>query len=318
MSEISEIDAKDGGEETTGGGATGAGTTGVQAEEAAARGVGERTGGGGGAERAEEELERCEPPHWHGRERWGKVAGSFREEQFLQGPRARLEELKRIGHIAWEFLQGFRHLHFAGPCVTVFGSARFEEDHRWYKLAREVGAGLARAGFTVCTGGGPGIMEAANRGAKDVGGRSVGMNIILPHEQAENAYLDEFLEFDYFFVRKVMLLKYSYAFITMPGGFGTLDEIYETATLIQTGKIKQFPLVLMGRDYWADLLDFMENTMVPEGTIAPEDFRRILVTDDPEEAVSCILTTVREEFGLEWKRKVEGPKAKTVLGERGV
>ncbi len=292
-----------------------------EAEEATARGVGERTGGGGGSgaeERAEGKLERCAPPDWKGREKWGKIAGSFSEEQFLQGPRARLDELKRIGHIAWEFLQGFRHLHFAGPCVTVFGSARFEEDHRWYRLAREVGTALSHAGFTVCTGGGPGIMEAANRGAKEAGGRSVGMNILLPHEQKPNPYLDEFLEFHYFFVRKVMLLKYSYAFITMPGGFGTLDEIYETATLIQTGKIKDFPLVLMGHDYWDDLLDFMQHTMVPEGTIAAEDFRRILVTDDPDEAVGCILNTVREEFGLEWKRAVEGPKAKAMLGEKGV
>jgi uncharacterized protein (TIGR00730 family) len=147
-------------------------------------------------------------------------------------------ELIRVLRIMVEFVRGFRALHFVGPCVTVFGSARFKEDHPYYALGREVGRELARAGFTVMTGGGPGIMEAANRGAKEVGGRSVGCNIELPAEQKPNQYLDRFITFHHFFVRKVMLVKYSYAFVALPGGFGTLDEIFETATLVQTGKIR--------------------------------------------------------------------------------
>jgi hypothetical protein len=267
--------------------------------------------------RAQEAVERCDPPPSLGRERWGKATGSFDEEQFLEGPKGRWEELRRIGRILREFVHGFRNLHFAGPCVTVFGSARFGEDHRWYALAREVGGRLAGAGFTVLTGGGPGIMEAANRGAHEAGGRSVGINIVLPKEQKPNAYLDRFIELRYFFVRKVMLVKYSYAFVVLPGGFGTMDEIFETAVLIQTGKIQDFPLVLMGRDYWRPLLDFLEQTMVRERTIEPEDFRRILVTDDPEEAVACILTAATGRFGLAWEAaKAPGPKK--VLGEHEV
>ena len=159
--------------------------------------------------------------------------------------------------ILGECVKGFRRLHFVGPCVTVFGSARFEEDHPYYVLARELGARLAEAGFAVMTGGGPGIMEAANRGAKDVGGTSVGCNITLPVEQKPNPYLDRWVEFRYFFVRKMMLEKYSYAFIVMPGGIGTLDELFETAMLIQTGKMKDFPIVLMGKSFWTPLLDYL-------------------------------------------------------------
>src|SRR5437660_446463 len=170
----------------------------------------------------------------------------------------------RVLRISWEFIKGFRALHFVGPCVTVFGSARFSDDHPVYDLARRTGALLARAGFTVMTGGGPGVMEAANRGAKDVGGRSIGCNIRLPQEQKPNPYLDKWITFRYFFVRKVMLVKYSYAFIALPGGFGTLDEIFETATLIQTAKIRDFPMVLMGRDFWQPLLDFLLNKLVPQ------------------------------------------------------
>src|SRR5205085_4974507 len=166
----------------------------------------------------------------------------------------------------FQFLRGFRHLHFVGPCVTVFGSARFHEDHPYYALARQVGSQLALAGFTVMTGGGPGIMEAANRGAKDVGGRSVGCNIKLPQEQKPNPHLDTWIDFEYFFVRKTMLVKYSYAFVVMPGGFGTLDELFEVATLIQTGKLEDFPVALMGKDYWAPLLDQIKR-VVAERTI---------------------------------------------------
>src|SRR5262249_31451557 len=161
----------------------------------------------------------------------------------------------RAIRIFFEFIRGFRKLHFLGPCVTVFGSARFKEDHPYYTLARDVGARLARAGFTVMTGGGPGVMEAAHRRAPAAGGGSGRCHFALPMEHTPNPSVDHWITFRYFFVRKVMLIKYSYAFITMPGGFGTLDEVFETATLIQTRKIRDFPLVLMGRDYWQPLLD---------------------------------------------------------------
>ncbi len=216
----------------------------------------------------------------------------------------------RVGRIALEFIRGFRKLHFVGPCVTVFGSARFHEDHPYYALGREVGQRLARAGFTVMTGGGPGIMEAANRGAKEAGGRSVGCNIRLRHEQAPNPYLDLMAEFHYFFVRKVMLVKYSYAYVALPGGFGTMDEIFESATLIQTGKMNDFPIVIMGRDYWGPLLDFLDKKMVPAGTIESRDLDRLIVTDSPEEAVSVILSSATTKFGLQWV-----PKPRWILGE---
>src|SRR5687767_11196232 len=180
------------------------------------------------------------------RQRWGKDSRQSEERKFLWGPRLRGEELFRLGRILADFLRGFRALHFVGTCVTVFGSARFAEDHRYYTLARDTGAALARAGYTVMTGGGPGIMEAANRGARQAGGRSIGCNIELPWEQQPNPYLDLFVELRYFFVRKVMLVKYSTAFVALPGGFGTLDELFEAATLIQTRKILGFPLILMG------------------------------------------------------------------------
>src|SRR6266850_6078740 len=149
-----------------------------------------------------------------------------------------------------DFLRGFRVLHFVGPCVAVFGSARIKAGSPDYELARKIGAGLSRMGFTVMTGGGPGLMEAANRGAKEAGGRSVGCNILLPTEQTPNSYVDRMVTFRYFFVRKVMLVKYSYAFVVLPGGFGTIDELFEALTLIQTRKILDFPVVLMGVDYW--------------------------------------------------------------------
>src|ERR1700693_3713455 len=177
------------------------------------------------------------------------------ERVFLEGPRSRGSELKSVLTILVEFIRGFRALHFVGPCVTVFGSARFSEDHPYYALAREVGRRLARMGFTVMTGGGPGIMEAANRGAKDEGGFSVGCNIELPVEQKLNPYVDRSVTFRHFFVRKLMLVKYSYAFVVMPGGVGTMDELFEALTLIQTKKIADFPLVLMDRAYWRLLLD---------------------------------------------------------------
>ncbi len=199
-----------------------------------------------------------------------------------------------------EFIQGFRALYDAGPCVTVFGSARFEETHPYYALGRELGACLARAGFTVMTGGGPGLMEAANRGAQEIGGRSLGSNIQLTHEEAPNPYLDNFVQFKYFFVRKVMLAKYSYAFVSLPGGFGTLDELFEIATLIQSHKMRDFPCIIIGRDYWQPLLDFLSGTLVHEGTIDQADFDRLIVTDSPEEAVTYIREAAIRKFGLHY------------------
>ena len=229
---------------------------------------------------------------------WGKDPGPPDVIRFLEGPQPRGFELWHAVQIFAEFIRGFRALHFVGPCVTVFGSARFAETHPYYAMGRDVGARLARAGFTVMTGGGPGIMEAANRGAREVGGRSLGCNIELPHEQRPNSYLDRWITFRHFFVRKVMLVKYSYAFVALPGGFGTLDEVFETATLIQTGKIQQFPLVLMGRDYWAPLLAFLRDRLASEGTIEPADAERFIVTDSPEEAVELITQTSLNRFGL--------------------
>jgi uncharacterized protein (TIGR00730 family) len=188
-----------------------------------------------------------------------------------------------------------------GPCVTVFGSARFKEDHPYYAMARAIGRGLAELGFlgfTVVTGGGPGIMEAANRGAPEARGRSIGCNIELPVEQTPNAYLDRWITFRDFFVHKVMLVKYSHAFVAMPGGFGTLDEIFETATLIQTGKIQDFPLVLVGRDFWRPLTDFLHGPLERMGLIDPRDADRILITDSASEAVAAVRDLAIPTFDL--------------------
>lgn len=227
------------------------------------------------------------------------------ERRFLQGPEGRGRELRGAAHIFLEFMRAFRKLHFVGPCVTVFGSARFEEGHPYYELARRTGFELAKTGFTVMTGAGPGIMEAANRGAKEAGGQSVGCNIDLPQEQKPNDYLDLLVDFDHFFVRKVMLVKYSYAFVALPGGFGTLDEVFEAATLIQTGKIRDFPIVLLGVEFWQPLVAFLRNTLLQQGTIDPHDLEQIHLTDSPEEAVQFIRETVMQRFGLTY-----GPRAK--------
>lgn len=253
------------------------------------------------------------PAKAEGRSDWGKLPQDLDEELFLEGPHSRRFELLRLFRITRELFRGFRSLHFVGPCVTVFGSARFSEESPWYQMGRDVGARLAKANFTVMTGGGPGVMEAANRGAKEAGGRSIGCNIVLPMEQKPNPYVDRFIEFRYFFVRKVMLVKYSYAFIALPGGFGTLDEIFETATLIQTGKIQNFPLVLMGRDYWQPLLDFMRDRLIRERTIDQADLDRILVTDSSKEAVAHISEAVVDRFGF---KRVAKPKPSVLLGER--
>ena len=246
-----------------------------------------------------------EPPRTQSDDRWGKGTSDPAERRFLRGPQPRGVELAEAARIFAECVKGFRRLHCVGPCVTDFGSARFREDHQYYVLARELGAELARAGFTVMTGGGPGIMEAANRGAKDAGGYSVGSNITLPVEQRPNPYLDRWVEFRYFFVRKMLLEKYSYAFVAMPGGMGTLDEIFETAVLIQTGKMKDFPLVLMGERFWAPLLDYLRESLLAAGTIDAVDIARWIVTDSPGEAVAIIRERAMRQFGLTY-----GPRAK--------
>lgn len=233
------------------------------------------------------------------------------EKSFLTGSRSRIKELKYLGGIVMQFFKGFRKLHFIGPCVTVFGSARFKEDHPYYNMAREVSAEISKMGFAIMTGGGPGIMEAANRGAKDAGGLSLGCNILLPHEQHNNPYLDEFVDFESFFVRKELLRKYSFAFVVLPGGYGTLDELFETLTLVQTGKMEKFPIIIMGKEYHQHILAHI-NKMIEAKTISPEDIDLVLFTDSTEEAVNHI----RKFKGLAPTRKLNPPKKTiAILGE---
>jgi uncharacterized protein (TIGR00730 family) len=234
------------------------------------------------------------------------------ERYFLEGPKSRRRELYSVLTILWEFVKGFRTLHFVGPCVTVFGSARFPETHPYYELARRVGGALARLGFTVMTGGGPGIMEAANRGAREADGPSVGCNIVLPQEQKLNPYVDTQLTFRYFFVRKVMLVKYSYAFVVMPGGVGTMDELFEAVTLIQTKKIEGFPVVLLVKEYWKSLVALLQE-MVEAGTISREDLDLLLFTDSVEEAMAHIEKHAVDQFGFV-RRKI--PRSAPLLGEK--
>jgi len=217
-----------------------------------------------------------------------KEPHSLTEEALLRRSDDLLVDFDRAYRMFQEFVGGCRALFDIGPTVTVFGSARFPETHRYYRMARELSSALARRGYTVMTGGGPGIMEAANRGAREAGGKSIGCNIVLPYEQKPNPYLDRTVDFDYFFVRKVMLVKYSLGFVLMPGGFGTLDEIFETATLVQTGKIRRFPIVAMGRDYWQGLFDFISQTMFREGCAEEGEVGGFLITDSVEEACAHI------------------------------
>src|SRR6478609_8371472 len=219
----------------------------------------------------------------------------------LEGPHSRSRETWLIYHVVKDFVQGFRTMHFVGPCVTVFGSARVKEDHPYYQLGRAVGRGLARLGFTVMTGGGPGLMEAANRGAREAGGASVGCNIELPQEQQPNPYLDRWIGCRYFFVRKVLLFKYSYAFIALPGGLGTLDELTEALTLVQTGKIQQFPIVLFGTDYWLPFTRVLQQ-MARVGTISAADAAMAFVTDDVGAAMGYIERHAIDAFGLRRRR----------------
>ena len=210
-----------------------------------------------------------------------------KQHVYLDGPKSRSYELFFAFRVLWQFLKGFRTLHFAGPCITVFGSARFQEDHIYYAKAREIGKRIAELGFATMTGGGPGIMEAANRGAFESGGVSVGCNIQLPFEQKANPYLNKTITFEHFFVRKVILVKYSYSFIIMPGGFGTMDEFFEILTLVQTKAVTNFPIVLFGKIYYQPLLELIE-WMVEQGTISKEDLSLVLLTDDVEEAMNHI------------------------------
>jgi hypothetical protein len=243
-----------------------------------------------------------------------QFCNKLEDRALLSGPNRRLRDLQLLYSVAKDFMLGFRALHFVGPCITVFGSARFDEKHRYYQLARDMGAAIARMGFTVLTGGGPGIMEAANRGAKDAGGRSVGCNIRLPFEQSHNPYLDRWVTMDHFFVRKTLLIKYSYGFIIMPGGFGTMDEMFEALTLIQTRKLKSFPIVIMGSDFWPEMRQFIDH-MLRGATISPEDLDLIKWTDSVDEAVAHLQEKAVTQFGL---RRYRVPRSNPLLGEKAL
>ena len=222
---------------------------------------------------------------------------------YLEGPKSRGYELSFALKVFWQFIKAFRVLHFAGPCITVFGSARFKDDHPYYQQAVELGKRIAQLGFTTMTGGGPGIMEAANRGAFENGGQSIGCNIQLPFEQSNNPYLHRSVTFEHFFVRKVILTKYSYAFIIMPGGFGTMDEFYETLTLVQTKTLTQFPIVLFGKEYYRRMVDTM-NFMAEQGTISREDLNLVLVTDDPAEAIEHIRHYITSHYEVKQRKRL--------------
>ena len=220
-----------------------------------------------------------------------------KQHVYLDGPKSRSYELAFAIRVFTQFIRSFRTLHFIGPCITVFGSARFKEDHPYYNSAREFGKRIAGLGFTTMTGGGPGIMEAANRGAFESGGSSVGCNIQLPFEQKTNPYVQTSLTFEHFFVRKTVMTKYSYAFIIMPGGAGTMDEFFETLTLVQTRTITNFPIVLFGRDYHKELWDYLEFLAI-QGTINSEDLALVLVTDSIDEAIDHITTYITTNYKI--------------------
>ena len=229
------------------------------------------------------------------------------EIKFLQGPQSRWDEFRFTIKVMVEFIRGFRALHFVGPCVTFFGSARFEETHEYYKKTRELASEVAKLGFTIMTGGGQGLMEAANRGAKDVGGRSVGCNIVLPEEQKPNAYLDKWVNIRYFFIRKTLLIKYSFAFIVLPGGFGTMDEFFEALTLTQTKKILQFPIIVFDKAFHRELMEHIE-WMKQKKTISPLDPSLVLVTDSIDEALTFIKDKSIARYGLIPERKAAPAK----------
>ena len=235
------------------------------------------------------------------------------EYKFLSQRRSKEKEQQRLERISEEFQMGFSKLGMLGPAVTIFGSARFKPGDKYYELSRKTGNEFAKAGFTVLTGGGPGAMEAANRGAKEAGGPTYGLNIILPEEQQANPYVTDSFEFNYFFVRKVMLVKYSCAFIVMPGGLGTLDELFEAATLIQCNKIGPFPLILIGGKFWEGLRDFV-SFMAAEGVFAPEEIGFSRIVDSPDEAVKMVLKSLPKELMDELNpiQKVKGKVKKNI------
>ncbi|MEX6688666.1 TIGR00730 family Rossman fold protein [Danxiaibacter flavus] len=225
-----------------------------------------------------------------------------RTDVSLEGPKPRMYELTFMWRVVKQFVKGFRTLHFVGPCITVFGSARFKPGHQYYEAAVEFGKRIAAMGMTTMTGGGPGIMEAANKGAFENNGMSVGVNIVLPHEQHANPYLHKSLNIDFFFVRKVLLVKYSYAFIIMPGGFGTMDEFFETLTLVQTQVIQDFPIVVYGTEYHTELVAYM-NSLIEKGTISAQDMKLVLITDDMDDAINHISKYISGNFKVGQRRR---------------
>ncbi|QRM90627.1 TIGR00730 family Rossman fold protein [Lacinutrix sp. WUR7] len=239
-----------------------------------------------------------------------KIKLSRDESLFVRGPLSRFNELSFAFKVFFNFIKAFRKMHFIGPCVTVFGSARFTKDSEHYKNAEKIGAALAKIGFTVMTGGGPGIMEAANKGAFEAGGYSVGCNIILPFEQKPNPYLHKWINIPYFFLRKVILVKYSYGFVVMPGGFGTLDELFEALILIQTKVIQNFPVVIFDSEYHKELCHHIQ-LMAENESISPEDMKLLFVTDSVEDVIKHIELHTIKKFGLVKKHV----KPKWWLGE---
>ncbi|MEI2737726.1 MAG: TIGR00730 family Rossman fold protein [Chitinophagaceae bacterium] len=225
-----------------------------------------------------------------------------KEQVYLDGPKSRSYELGFAWRVFWQFIKGFRNMHFIGPSITVFGSARYKEDHPYYIKAREFGKRIAESGFTTMTGGGPGIMEAANRGAFENNGKSIGCNIQLPFEQKVNPYVQKSVTFEHFFVRKVLLVKYSYAFIIMPGGFGTMDELFEILTLVQTKSVTNFPIVLFGKEYYKPLTDSIE-WMAQQGTISKEDTSLVLVTDSIDEAMGHIGNYISTNYEIKPRKR---------------
>ena len=226
-----------------------------------------------------------------------------KEHIYLDGPKSRSYELAFAWRVFKQFIKSFRTLHFVGPCITVFGSARFKEDHPYYDIAREFGKRIADIGFTTMTGGGPGIMEAANRGAFENGGESVGCNFQLPFEQKINPYVHTSITYEHFFVRKTMMTKYSYAFIIMPGGFGTMDEFFETLTLVQTKTISGFPIVLYGKQFHKELWDYLEYLAI-QGTINREDLSLVLMTDSIDEAIEHISTYITTNYKVKPRKRL--------------
>ena len=220
-----------------------------------------------------------------------------KERVYLRGPRSRFKELWFTFRVQWNFIRAFRKMHFIGPCITVFGSARFTEEHPHYQKAVEVGAAISKLGFTLMTGGGPGIMEAANKGAFINGGYSVGCNIILPKEQKPNPFVHKWIDIPYFFVRKFVLMKYSYGFVVMPGGIGTMDELFEALTLIQTKTIENFPIVLFGTEYHKELYEHIQ-LMAENESIDPEDMKLIFMTDSVTAMEEHLSIHSIKKFGL--------------------